>query len=434
MQYSHLRNLSNSTVDGGRLQLGCILGTGAFGKVYKATSTSSPTFYAVKCQRRRTKHSRDAKEHDVELALHRRVSAHPNIVTFHRDFVDNDHLFIVLELCPGGNMYRAIKTGVYYGNDALIKRTFASIVDAVAFCHSRGVYHRDLKPENILVGPHGGDVRIADFGIATESDELRQHVVYDARYVSPPPRCKNDLFNCLCWLIESFNCVSSSYAPPKSDVWSLCIILINLVTGMTPWHNKRWNAFKADLASDSPAYLRTVVPISADLNALLIRCFNPEPSARPDLVHLRDAVPTLPSLYMSPDDLAEAPLRMRVAAGCAAPGDNANDNTFEGDSKSDSGSGYSSLLNFRVDVPAPTRAALRFSPANVSIASLATTVSSGLAAPIITVAFPSAVPSSDSEGLEEVHFRLPHAGVPLGKGSNGKLRRFVRRLRVWRKL
>jgi serine/threonine protein kinase len=48
-------------------------------------------------------------------------------------------------------MYGAILDGVYHGQTELIKRISASLVDAVRFCHSRGVYHRDLKPENVLV-------------------------------------------------------------------------------------------------------------------------------------------------------------------------------------------------------------------------------------------------------------------------------------------
>ncbi|KAJ7177416.1 kinase-like domain-containing protein, partial [Mycena crocata] len=167
-------DLTSSIVDGGRLELGDILGAGNYGTVYRAIYTSkSHMLYAVKCQRRPAKHTRAAKDYDLERIPHRRLSSHPNIVTFHRDFVA-DHAFMVLDLCTGGNMHRATKAGVYHGKNALIKRTFATLVDAVAFCHSRGVYHRDLKPDNILVSADGGDVRIADFGLATKYTVSRE--------------------------------------------------------------------------------------------------------------------------------------------------------------------------------------------------------------------------------------------------------------------
>lgn len=49
----------------------------------------------------------------------------------------------------------------------MIRKVFLQIIDAVAYCHSMGIYHRDLKPENILVMDQGRKVCIADFGLAT---------------------------------------------------------------------------------------------------------------------------------------------------------------------------------------------------------------------------------------------------------------------------
>ncbi|KAJ7113299.1 kinase-like domain-containing protein [Mycena crocata] len=422
MPSSTLRNLTSSIVDGGRLELGDLLGAGNYGKVYRATSTSkSRNLYAVKCQRRPAKHSRAAQDYDVERTLHRRVSSHPNIVTFHRDFVDDDHAFMVLDLCTGGNMHRAIKAGVYHGKNTLIKRTFAILVDAVGFCHARGVYHRDLKPENILVSADGGDVRIADFGLATKYTVSRQTDCGTMPYMTP----------------ESFSYASSLYTPHQSDIWALCITLVNLITGMTPWtgarsSDVRWNAFKRDLSSDSPAFLREILPISVELNNLLTRCFHPDPTARPHLAHLRGAVPALLSLYMSPADLIAASPRMRLAAGYGSPGDEDDSSCSSSETTSDSGTGYSSL----VDIPAPPRAPMRASPRNASEVSIASTLPSDEVAPpqaarVITVALPSAAPTSILlDGLKEIQFRLP-----IRKDSGGgKLRRFARRLRVWRKL
>lgn len=193
-QSGTLPNLAGAIVDGGRLELVNTIGAGAYGRLYKArdvvsssssSSSSSSTFYAVKCLKRPALSSRDAMFQDRERMLHRRVSCHPNVVTLHRYFVDPDHVYLVMDLCTGGDMYGAILDGVYHGQTELIKRTFASLVDAVRFCHSRGVYHRDLKPENVLVDHEGGNPLIADFGLSTESKLSRDVDCGSGSYMCP---------------------------------------------------------------------------------------------------------------------------------------------------------------------------------------------------------------------------------------------------------
>ncbi|KAJ7020908.1 kinase-like domain-containing protein, partial [Mycena alexandri] len=301
MQSGTLLNLTGHIVDDGRLHLVRPIGAGAFGRIYKALDTtspaSSPTFYAVKCLRRPSLRSHDAKFQDRERALHRRVSAHPNIVTLHRHFSDSKHVFLVLDLCVGGDMFAAIMDGVYRRNTALIKHTFASLIDAVRFCHVRGVYHRDLKPENVLVNYKGGDALIADFGLCTDSKVSHDVDCGSGSYMAP----------------ESFGSASSSYRPQDSDTWALCIILINLVTAMNPWHTAqstdgRWNAFMAD-----PDFLREILPISHSLNELLQRCFRIDPARRPTLTELRHEVLGMNHLFMSDADLLKASPGVRRA-------------------------------------------------------------------------------------------------------------------------
>ncbi|KAJ7183673.1 kinase-like domain-containing protein, partial [Mycena filopes] len=302
MQSGTLQNLTGTIVDEGRLELVRPIGAGAFGRLYQALDTTSPafspTFYAVKCLRRPDLGSHEARFQDRERALHRRVSVHPNVVTLHRHFTDATHAFFVLDLCASGDMFGAIMDGVYHRKTTLIKNTFASLVDAVRFCHRRGVFHRDLKPENVLVNSKGGDARIADFGLATDVKVSRDVDCGSGSYMAP----------------ESFGAVSSQYRPQHSDTWALCIILINLVTSMNPWHSaqaadSRWNAFTADPHN----FLREILPISRSLNALLQRCFHLDPARRPSLTELRHAVLNMKDLYMSDADLLKASPGVRRA-------------------------------------------------------------------------------------------------------------------------
>ena len=155
--------LLGQTIDNGALRLEEILGAGAFGVVYRAVDTQSGAPYAVK---------RVEKAHSDETTLHARVSSHQHVLTFHREVDAGKYTFFVYDLCAG-DLQSVIKELTFFRNDELIKRIFVQIIDALEYCHSRGVYHRDLKPANVLVSSKSGtfDVFIADFGLATTSKE-----------------------------------------------------------------------------------------------------------------------------------------------------------------------------------------------------------------------------------------------------------------------
>lgn len=158
--------LLGRTIDNGALRIEAILGAGSFGTVYRAVDTRSGTHYAVK---RVEKDCLDYRQ-SRESCLHARVSYHENILTFHREINAGPYTFFVYDLCAG-DLHSVIRNYTFFREDELIKRVLIQIIDALDFCHSRGVYHRDLKPENILVSSLSGDIDIfvADFGLATTS-------------------------------------------------------------------------------------------------------------------------------------------------------------------------------------------------------------------------------------------------------------------------
>ena len=150
-------------IDNGALIIVAILGAGQFGVVYRAFDTSTGVQYAVKRIKGRSENNLTC-----ERQLHARVSAHPNALTFHREIHEGSYTFFVYNLCAG-DLYSVIKKAAFFREDELIKRVFLQIVDALSYCHKRGIYHRDLKPENILVSAESGDIDVfvADFGLAT---------------------------------------------------------------------------------------------------------------------------------------------------------------------------------------------------------------------------------------------------------------------------
>jgi serine/threonine protein kinase len=180
-------DFTGRTLNNGRYFLMNILGAGAYGKVYKALDNHSPSpvFVAVKCLLKHEPGSR----HDIiqrrELALHEQVSGHPNIVRFHNTFSDDTFVYVVLDLCDGGDLFTAItEKQIFIGNNDLVRSTFLQLIDAVHECHKQDVFHRDIKPENILCSKDG-TIFLADFGLSTDDHLSKDFGCGSSYYMSP---------------------------------------------------------------------------------------------------------------------------------------------------------------------------------------------------------------------------------------------------------
>lgn len=171
------------------VQLMEYLGSGAYGKVYRACDspvTPQSKIYAVKCLNRPEPGSKTELLQQREFSLHKRVSAHPNIVTFHRHFRDERYVYVVLDLCTGGDLFGAItEKRLFQNNDRRVKIAFLQLIDAVQYCHDLGVFHRDIKPENVLCSNDGADIRLADFGLSIQSPVCQDLGCGSSYYMSP---------------------------------------------------------------------------------------------------------------------------------------------------------------------------------------------------------------------------------------------------------
>lgn len=170
---------------GNWLKLTGIRGIGAYGCVYSAVDLRNQTPLAVKALAK----AQDARQQQFqrrEIELHHSASQHPNVVSLYRIMETEDTVFVVLELCTGGDLFSTItERRSYQDNEYLTKRAFLQICDAVEFCHDNGIYHRDLKPENILVANNGWDVKLADFGLATRDQFSDDFGCGSQFYMSP---------------------------------------------------------------------------------------------------------------------------------------------------------------------------------------------------------------------------------------------------------
>lgn len=291
----------------GHLELTGILGIGAYGVVYTAIDIYTYMPYAVKALSKEGMDARQRRFQQREIALHHRVSVHENIVSLIKILEAPDCTYVVIEYCPEGDLFTNItERGHFVGNDPLAKQVFLQLLDAVEHCHNTGIYHRDLKPENVLVCDGGYQVKLADFGLATTDAVTSDFGCGSTFYMSPGQYfCPVLKFgrNLLTHMIIECQQQSGSksyhqagyrglncYASAPNDVWSLGVILVNLTCGRNPWKRAAPSdsTFRAYLKN--PRFLRTILPLSAELDDILRSIFELDPLKRITIRDLRTRI------------------------------------------------------------------------------------------------------------------------------------------------
>ncbi|KAF1974783.1 kinase-like protein [Bimuria novae-zelandiae CBS 107.79] len=266
----------------GRLQLTGILGVGAYGVVYTAVDIQTNTPYAVKALNKLGLEPRQRKFQQREIQLHHQASAHPNVVSLVKIMDAPDCTYVIMEYCPEGDLFSNItEQGKYVGNDALAKRAFLQILDAVEYCHSIGIYHRDLKPENILVTDQGMTCKLADFGLATTDHITSDFGCGSTFYMSP---------ECQTAAPKAYSC----YASAPNDVWSLGVILVNLTCGRNPWKRASYEDSTFRAYMKDPKFLRSILPVSPELDSIMRRIFEYNPVKRITIPELRELIVRCP--------------------------------------------------------------------------------------------------------------------------------------------
>jgi serine/threonine protein kinase len=139
-----------------------VLGSGSYGRVYKAVDTESGRIYAMK------KMSINLEREGVPTTTLREVSllkelSHPNIVHLYDVVVTDNNFFLIFEFLDRD--LRKLMEETQGLPQFQIKKILTQILSALTLCHSRRFMHRDIKPENILVD-NNFDIKLADFGLA----------------------------------------------------------------------------------------------------------------------------------------------------------------------------------------------------------------------------------------------------------------------------
>ncbi|KAL6611374.1 hypothetical protein ACP70R_039302 [Stipagrostis hirtigluma subsp. patula] len=234
-----------------RYALGKLLGHGQFGYTFAAVDRRSGERVAVK---RIDKNKvlfqnmvlpvavEDVKR---EVKILKALQGHENVVHFYNAFEDDNYVYIVMELCEGGELLDRIlakKDSRYSEKDAAV--VVRQMLKVAAECHLHGLVHRDMKPENFLFKSTREDspLKATDFGLSDFIKPGKQFrdIVGSAYYVAPE--------------------VLKRKSGPESDVWSIGVITYILLCGRRPFWDKTEDGIFKEVLKNKPDFRRKPWP------------------------------------------------------------------------------------------------------------------------------------------------------------------------------
>ncbi|XP_022146606.1 CBL-interacting serine/threonine-protein kinase 23 [Momordica charantia] len=256
------RSVSHSKARVGRYELGRTLGEGSFAKVKFARNCETGENVAIKIIEKDK-----ILKHKMIGQIKREISTmklirHPNVIRMYEVMASKTKIYIVLEFVTGGELFDKIASKGRLKEDEA-RKYFQQLINAVDYCHSRGVCHRDLKPENLLLDA-SGVLKVSDFGLSAVPQQVREDGLLHTtcgtpNYVAP----------------EVIN--NKGYYGARADIWSCGVILFVLMAGYLPFEESSLmelykKIFKADFTC--PPWF------SSSAKKLIKRILDPNPLTR----------------------------------------------------------------------------------------------------------------------------------------------------------
>ena len=255
----------------GRYTLIEALGRGGMGEVFLATDRQQyGRRVAIKVLDPRLAHSSGyLQRFRQEAALLRRLN-HPNIVQYIEDFEMEGRYFIVMEYVAGGNLLDYIAA-----NGPLDEETFRRIVfaltDALTRAHDNHIIHRDIKPENILLTPEG-EPKLSDFGMAGLIQKRYPSTITAAPIGGSPYYMSPQIWE-------------GKEASPLDDIWSLGIVMFEMLAGQVPFRGPTEMAVLHAIWNEPTPDLRKLRPdLPEGYAAIIERCLEKAPENRYQLM------------------------------------------------------------------------------------------------------------------------------------------------------
>jgi tetratricopeptide (TPR) repeat protein/tRNA A-37 threonylcarbamoyl transferase component Bud32 len=240
------------------------LGKGGMGKVYKALDQEIKETIALKLIKPEIAADRNTIDRfQNEIKITRRIT-HKNVCRMYHLGRENDTFYITMEFIRGENLKKIIRMTKELSLETTLS-TAQQICHGLIEAHRLGIVHRDLKPQNIMIDEEA-DVRIMDFGIAssieTRGATLPGMMIGTPEYMSP----------------EQFD---GSKVDARSDIYSLGIIIYEMLTGKTPFSGDTPWAVAFKHKNDAPHDPRELNPrIPETMSRVILKCLEKDKEKR----------------------------------------------------------------------------------------------------------------------------------------------------------
>ncbi|KAM6269909.1 serine/threonine-protein kinase Nek1 isoform 2-T3 [Porphyrio hochstetteri] len=240
------------------------IGEGSFGKAILVKAKENGQHYVIKEINISKMSNKEREESRREVAVLANMK-HPNIVLYRESFEENGCLYIVMDYCEGGDLFKKINAqkGILFSEDQILD-WFVQICLALKHIHDRKILHRDIKSQNIFL-TKDGTIQLGDFGIArvlNSTAELARTCIGTPYYLSPEI-CQNKPYN------------------NKSDIWALGCVLYEMCTLKHAF--EAGNMKNLVLKIISGPFPPVSMHYSYDLRNLLSQLFKRNPRNRPSV-------------------------------------------------------------------------------------------------------------------------------------------------------
>ncbi len=268
----------------GNYRIGTQLGIGGMGRVFSGVHIHLNRPVAIKIMHEHLLSQQDFRERFLQEARAVALLDHPNIVRVYDFGEENGQFYLVMELVVGGTIRTLLDQASNSPDGGIAWRWGGGLeyirqaADGLAHAHQRGMVHRDIKPDNLLVSRSSGEageerlrIKIADFGLAKLAEgsmiTATGTMMGTPSYMSPEQ----------CQGIE---------LDGRSDIYSLGVILYEMVTGQLPFESRTPTEAIFKHISTPPSPPQDIYPeLPDELNAIILRCLAKKPAERFDTAH-----------------------------------------------------------------------------------------------------------------------------------------------------
>ncbi|XP_074666292.1 serine/threonine-protein kinase PAK 4 [Strix aluco] len=233
------------------------IGEGSTGIVCIATVKSTGKLVAVKKMDLRKQQRRELLFNEVVIM---RDYQHENVVEMYNSYLVGDELWVVMEFLEGGALTDIVTHTRM--NEEQIAAVCLAVLKALSVLHAQGVIHRDIKSDSILL-THDGRVKLSDFGFCAQVNK-------------EVPRRKS-LVGTPYWMAPEL--ISRLPYGPEVDIWSLGVMVIEMVDGEPPYFNEPPLKAMKMIRDNLPPKLKNVHKVSPSLKGFLDRMLVRDPGA-----------------------------------------------------------------------------------------------------------------------------------------------------------